>query len=286
VSDLQLCLNADQRGRLSLESKVQIAGQTGYSGLEVPVSELEATLASLPSAWLDSRLQAHRIHTLIVGGVELPLGSSTVDVLLARARFLELCTYLDAMGGGILAVRFAGGEGGAGGAVPAVRYLLRGFADLAAPYEVSIAYEAATEETAGVEAAYEIVQQAARTNLGLALNASSLGASGADIRLEGSLSPATLKLVRLKARSMESTESRPAEEGIVGALCARLARTGFRGPYSVEPVLGAASPREGATAARKWALDLLASQPEGKETPNGQQPRRRRWRLSRSGPAR
>ena len=100
-----LCLSTDRASSAEIDGKLQIASEAGFSCIELWAPALETYLASHPVVWLDLQMRQCGIHRLIVNGLaplSIVRGTRDEDALVSQARFLELCTHLDALGGAIL----------------------------------------------------------------------------------------------------------------------------------------------------------------------------------------
>ena len=97
-----LCLSANRASSAETDGLLQVAGEAGFSCLELWAPALETYLASHPVVWLDIQMRQCGIYRLIVNGLA-PLstvrGTQDEDTLVSKAQFLELCTHLDALGG-------------------------------------------------------------------------------------------------------------------------------------------------------------------------------------------
>ena len=259
-----LCLRASHAPDADIERALEIASRAGFSCVELDAPMLEAYLSGHPVVWLDLQLRQHNLYTLLIDGLDrLPAAGAggPEDLLVHRAHFLELCARLDALGGGTLVLHPGAGEQTQWPEVSA--RALRDYADLAAPFEVTLAFEfRAKSQAPDLQAALDLVQRAARSNLRLAISAREWCASGADLRPLEALEPGRLALVRLDAAPDPAPSPAGEAPDPAQGLYARLAAAGFRGPYCV--ALPAPSPEmpdapgERARAARQAALDLLA----------------------------
>jgi sugar phosphate isomerase/epimerase len=170
---------------------------------------------------------------------------------------------MDALGGGTIVLqptarrkeRSSGSEG--------IVRALRTYADLAAPFEVVLAFEfRATSSVPNLDAAGETIERVARSNLCLALSTDAWSASRADLdRLDG-IEPGTLALLHLdgpiEAPPADSRQTPTRNESnTLSHICARLAAAGFRGPYCVPLPPEPGTPLERAHAAREWARHVL-----------------------------
>ena len=101
----RLCLSTSRSPTAEIDRELQTAGEAGFACIELWAPALEAYLAHHPLVWLDMQMRQQGIHRLVVNGTELP---STIrsaydeDAMVDQARFLELCTHLDSLGGGTI----------------------------------------------------------------------------------------------------------------------------------------------------------------------------------------
>jgi sugar phosphate isomerase/epimerase len=284
ATDIRLCLSEPRATAPSLRDDVRAASEAGFSSLDLWAPKLDDCLATYPLIWLDMHMQEHGVYPLSISGLEPLLWNTREDRLVYQARFLELCTHLDALGGGILVVHLGAsstddGEPATIRQPPMVR-ALRDCSDLAAPFEVRVALEfqaGAGSALWTLSASQEVVHSVERNNVGLALGIDQLRESGGKPEDVEALDVKRLWLVRLAAPSpvppfqWRTEEGRPSDSAggrllaaFQEALCQRLAARGFRGPYCVRPPEPASSGQrsadaliEGARQARQAALDLL-----------------------------
>jgi sugar phosphate isomerase/epimerase len=266
-----LCLSASHAPDADIDRELQTASQAGFSCVELWAPALDAYLARHPLVWLELQLRQHGLYVSAISDLDpLPAADSAAaeDRLVHQAHFLELCAHLDALGGGTLVLHLDASQETRG--TEASTRALRDYADLAAPFEVTLALEfRATSRVPDFEAALDLVRRAARSNVRLAISAREWCASGAGPRSLEAFEPGLLALVHLDDTLDPSPQSEapdPARD-----LYARLAAAGFRGPYcvplpaphvktSATPAApGAQGAQEArARAARQAAQDLLA----------------------------
>jgi len=266
-----LCLSTSHAPGTDLDRELETASQAGFSCVELWAPVLDVYLARHPLVWLELQIRRHGLSVSAIDGLDpLPAADAAgpEDRLVHQAYFLELCTHLDALGGGTLVLHVGAGPQRRG-AETVVR-ALRDYADLAAPFEVTLALEfKAASRVPDLDAALDLVRRAERSNLRLAISAREWCASSAGSRPLDALQPGLLALVHLDA----APDPSPAGEAPhpAHALYAHLAAAGFRGPYCVPllPPAVEASPtpgapgaqgaqKERARAARQAAQDLLA----------------------------
>jgi sugar phosphate isomerase/epimerase len=269
-----------------------VAGGAGFSALDLWIPKLNEALASYPVVWLDAEMQKRGLYVTSVSGIELPHSAAGGDSLVQRARFLELCTHLDALGGGTIVVDPGAGAKGGGEGKQATSWVapaLYTCSDLAAPFEVQIAFEfqvGACSAVGTLAAAQELVQHVNRSNVGLAFGIGQLQEGGGELEDLEALDAGKLWLVRLgdvllQSRPLhheegdeeETTTPSPVPTGVgrggghpeqQQAICRRLAAKGYRGPYCIGWL--ASAPADGhsldamverARQARLAALEML-----------------------------
>jgi 2-keto-myo-inositol isomerase len=279
--EIQLCLSTAHSTSTSLEEDIRIASEAGFTCLDAWEPKLEPHPAAYPVAWLDARMREGKVYLAAVSGLELlppyPAGSALPGIAgyaagyaVLQAHFLELCSWLDALGGGIVVVRpglLPGGSTGEKAVIAGLVRELRGLAALAAPFEVQIAFEfrgSAGSPVHTLQDGQDLIRLVAQHNVGLALSTVELSVSGSRPDEIGPLDISQLKLVHLGDVAHLAPEGPQDEERVLPGhgvvplreICKRLAARGFRGPYSVEPPAG--QPAESAGLARQAALDMLA----------------------------
>jgi sugar phosphate isomerase/epimerase len=295
VTSYRLCLSESRSPSATLEEDLSIANEAGLTCIDLWSPKLDEYLATYPIVWLDMKLREHQVYPAAVSGVELAVRTTREQDLIDQAHFLELCTHVDALGGGIIVVHprvqnrdgHAEVEAASAQIVPMTVRALRAYADLAAPFDVHVAFEFRSDAYSAVRtlaASQEIVQQVSRSNVGLSLSTLNMYESGVTpeeldaldmgrlklVHLEGALSPP----LRAQEKAGESAtcallpHGMPGqEESFLQVICGHLAAYGFRGPYSIAcPATqeaddlapgSQASPLERALEAKQAALDLL-----------------------------
>jgi len=249
-----------------LEEDLRITSKAGLTCIDLWSPKLDKYLATYPIAWLDMKLREYRVYPAAVSGLELAPGATQEDNLVHQAHFLETCTHMDTLGGGTIVVHpqaQAKNEEAEAKATPAqivpwVVRALRTYSDLAAPFDVHVAFEFRSDARSTVRslsASQEIVRQVARSNVGLSLNTLDLRRSGVKPEDLEALDVGKLKLVHLEGalptdQSDRTSHSLPAgrgeaampvrsdwdarEEGsTLRRICEHLASQGFRGPYCI-----------------------------------------------------
>ncbi|MBN1642971.1 MAG: hypothetical protein JXA09_17170 [Anaerolineae bacterium] len=244
----------------ALEDAVDAAARGGFRCLDLHVSALEAYLSGYPVAVLGALLAQRGVHVGVVSGLTLPPLARGEDRVLADAQLLELCAHLDALGGGIVALRHAlppDARRGSGdmGAV----HVLRSLADLVAPFDVRLAVEvsAAGNAATDLERADEIVTRARRAWVGLALDLRTAPARPANLDLPQHA--ARVHLVRLGTLPAATDRGAEGRRAALRALCAALIEAQFHGVWAIDVPSGDASLAAGARAAFEAAQALFAS---------------------------
>jgi hypothetical protein len=231
----RICLGTSGGWDSALEDLARAAVETGVRGLDVRASTLEAYLARYPTVVLDTYLHERGLYLAALGGL-CPLPGEKLPLLSWQARFLDLCTHLDALGGALVTVCTTA-QTPAGVTARALRAL----SDLAAPFEVRVAHECGADGQG-----YEAVVRAARGNVGWALDLGALG-HGDTFEVPDTH---TLWLVRLG-------DPLEARTSILREAHARLADAGYCGLYSIQSATDRDSLQE--TAKLTASLNLTTS---------------------------
>ena len=262
----RLCLSLCRTPTDDLDDQIEAASQAGFTCVELRALALDAFLGPRPLLWLDMLLKQHKVHSLVLNGLTLPLPGYGEYSAYSQAYFLELCTHLDALGGGTIVLQPAEfAREGRGRSAENVR-ALRTYADLAAPFDVTLAFEFSANSTVSDwEAAQHIVDRAARSNLRLSISTHEWYKSKAEPGDLDTLKPGQLALVHLDSPlpspSAAATAPEPSpqkeEAARTLALCRQLEAAGFRGPYCIPLDAQPWARIERARAVRQAALDLL-----------------------------
>jgi sugar phosphate isomerase/epimerase len=265
-----LCLSTSRSPTAEIDHELEIAGQAGFSCVELWAPALHAYLARHPPVWLDVQLRQHGIRTLVLNGLDpLPI-MDVEDALVNQAHFLELCTHLDALGGATIVLHPAEKQGKNKQRLPGFEHTLRAYADLAAPFEVLLAFEfRANGIVPDLGTAQDLVQRGARSNLRLALSTREWQISAGDPQALDALKSDLLALVHLDSlpdeqpqASAKSTQPPTRDDpGLSPDVYARLSAAGFGGPYCLLPASGPGTPLECARAARELACRTLQASP-------------------------
>lgn len=270
---MRLCLGGTRRMDISLEEEIAAAAQAGFASLDLWAPKFDDYLAIQPVAMLGACLQEHSVYIAAIRGVDPIPPNSRPEDLLAQARFLEQCTRLDALGGGIIVVH-PGSRPDQGistqEVVARTVRALRDLSSLAAPFEVTVALEFCSNARSlvrSMEVSQEIVGLVARENVGLALSTLQFHLGKAQVKDLDALDVQRLCLVRLGDLADVPMDSVRDEDrvlpgwGVVplAEICGRLADRGYRGVYSVELPAPHSVLLEAALAAWRAASDVLAS---------------------------
>jgi sugar phosphate isomerase/epimerase len=269
VTSLKLCLAGDRSRATSLEEDIRIASEAGFTCIDLWSPKLDEYLATYPTVWLDIKMREHHVYPVAVSGVELALPATREQDLLKQAHLLELCTRLDALGGGTIVIHprvqpwdeDPTAETEPAQTVPRLVRALRAYSGLAAPFDVHLALEFRADArgtTRTLAASQEIVRKVSRSNVGLSLN--TLGLYESEVRPEelNTLDVGRLKLVHLERAPSVKRSSHPTSapagrgktemwatpspaldrmpgvtESPLQAICEHLATQGFRGPYCI-----------------------------------------------------
>ena len=279
---MRLCLRVTDAGETPLKEIISLAAEAGFSRLDLSAPVLESYLADFPVTWLDARLQEHGLYVAAISGIELVVAypASLVapgpndERLLTQAHFLELCTRLDALGGGLI-IAHPGSHPHRETREQAMDTLvvraLRDLSDLAAPFDVQVVFEARGTLDgfeSSVSASQDIVRRAGRSNIGLALDASHFCIEESTSQVLAALEPGELALVYQGDVTGQFTDAAnvpnrmlPGCGGVpLKALGEFLAPKGFSGLYSVELPRVERLSLSHIVSAREAALALLHSE--------------------------
>lgn len=257
---------------IPIETEIDAAAQAGFTGLDLWAPKLDSYLDTYPVVLLEARLRKRNLHMVALRGIESALLQSKAEKAVLEARFLGTCTRLDAMGGGLIVASPASVmESGVGDSdiLDSTARTLRDLADLAAPFEVRIAFEFRGGRYSPVRSlaqSQEIVEQVARPNVGLALSTHEFHLGGGELDEIDRVDVPKLWLVHLADAegppvelSAEGNRTLIGEGAVpVREICARLTSRGFRGPYSIGMPSWQRPLAETAQYARQAVLGLLA----------------------------
>ncbi len=248
---MRACFSATAEPDVDVTEAIRAAAAAGFGCLELGVSSIESYLAAYPVAVLDAQLSQQRLHIAAISGQVLPV-SSDVGAVLAQARFLDLCTHLDALGGGTMGVSTRGLE--MDQAVRAVQLL----ASLAAPFDVRVAVECHTRGPFSPQQAQQVVDAVGRDNVGVALHADLQDGRHALLGSLQALDIRSLEWVRLEGLSADmAVRDGPhtAETGLADVY-GWLTSSGFRGHLSMQPPADVPSPGAAAGIVMQILLTL------------------------------
>jgi sugar phosphate isomerase/epimerase len=259
VPGLRLCLSLDHTPTDDLDEQIQAAGRAGFACVELWAPALDAYLRRRPLIWLDALLVRHRVHSCVLNGPALPALGQGEDSAYSQANFMELCTHLDALGGGTIVLQPAKLEGQDRDRSEESVRALRAYADLAAPFEVTLAFQFKAGSTVpDLRTAQQIADRADKHNLRLAISTSAWYESRTEPQRLEALEPGQLALVHLDSPLPTAQPSPTSEEAALTlALCRKLAASGFRGLYSLPLGAQPGTLVERAGVARQAALGFL-----------------------------
>lgn len=259
---MRICFDGTTLEGIPLEDQIRAAAAAGFRCLDLGVLALETYVAIYPTVLLDALLRQHHVYIAALGG----MGPLALDAhggfTMTQARILEVCTHLDALGGGILTVHPGQhSDISAQAATAQTVHALRRLSDLAAPFEVQLACEVLGDDQCAQRSlshSQEIVERVARSNVGLALDATTLaGVPSASHELDV-LDATRLWLVHLGDLSAPPAEL-PSTATDLHTICERLAQKGYGGLYSVRPAQHDTGIEAGARAALSAATELLSA---------------------------
>jgi sugar phosphate isomerase/epimerase len=281
MTSFGLCLSGCRSPDATLEEDLRITNEAGLRCIDLWAPKLDEYLATYPIVWLDMKLREHHVYLAAVSGIGLTVHTTREQDLLDQARFLELCTHVDTLGGGIIVVHpkaqivdWNAKAKATSQLVMAMVGVLRAYSDLAAPFDVHVAFEFRSDAQSALRplaTGQEIVQRVSRTNVGLALNTLDLCRSGVKPEELDALDMRRLKLVHLEGATVAPMPPRAPvkEESCLPVICGYLVAHGFRGPYCIAcPTTqqaddlapdDQASPLERVLEAKQAALDLFTA---------------------------
>ena len=245
----QICLVPGSQPQVSIRDWVGAAAEAGFRFLALQAAQLETYLAARPLPVLDDLLRDYQVY---LGGIYISLPQDVgeaYEALLFRSRFMECCTCLDALGGGVMVLSLAEGVSVAR---DLIAQTLADLVQIAAPFDVRVALTCSSGGSTvalGVAEGQELVRQAAPRNGGLALDADSLTGDVAQVA-------EWVRWVHLGDVSSFANQDGPTREHLVEFVRA-LAQSGFAGPYGVAPAPDIGPVSEAVRAARQIVLDLL-----------------------------
>ena len=265
---MRVCFGGAASPDTLLDQEIQAAAEAGFNCLDLWAPRMDAYLASYPLSWLATYLREQRVYVAAISGTEPLTFGSRDDSLLAQARFFELCTHLDVLGGGIVTVH-PGQQIGTDITEQATTHqtvhVLRTLSSLAAPFDIRIAFEFRHDKQSTVRSlshSQDIVERVARVNVGLALSLHHI--ERAHSRLD-TLDANKLWLVHLDSELGTSIDASTSRDRFGSSAldsqrtCAQLAAKGFHGPYSIQLASQGSSIKTVAQMAMQMATELFSS---------------------------
>lgn len=270
-----LGLNGATTMKADLPTDIAAASNAGFKVLEIWAAKLDIYLQGHTLAELNALFKQHAILPASINSIEFITFRGERDYAQIVARCRQLCTWAHELGcDTIVVVPSPTPKGGVSKAEirkESVR-VLRELAAIAKPYGVRLAFEFLGFPWCSVrtlEDCWEIVEEAARPNVGLVIDTCHFYAGDSSLDSIEGVSPEKLFIFHIN-----DVEERPREtiedahrllpgEGVIplAVILARLKGIGFDGFCSVElfrPAYWERDPAELATAARKAALRVLS----------------------------
>lgn len=258
----------------SLETDIEVASRAGYSGLEIWAEKAVRYLADHSLEALSALFTSRQIRPLALDAI-VNIGFRGEAFALVQQQCREWCAMAQAIGCPTIVVVPGAAPSRETGWDEIVREYAAVLADLcriAQPYGIRLAFEPLGFGWSAVRTprgAWEIVQKAGCSNLGLVIDAAHFYAGGGQLdeldAIDGS---------RIFALHLDDVEDLPKEaitdgsriypgEGILPLqeICARLKAIGYDGHCSVElfrPEYWEQDPLEVANKARASAIEFLS----------------------------
>jgi 2-keto-myo-inositol isomerase len=257
-----------------LETDVAITAQAGFKALEVWAAKIDRFLAAHSLADLKALFENHAVMPLTINSIEF-IAFRGSEYALVQARLHELGKIAQAIGCPTVVV------------VPSplpVRDLawadilaeyvnvLRDLSDIARLYGIQLSFEFLGFGWCSVRtprAAFEIIQQADRDNLGLTFDAAHFYGGGGLMSEIDQLDP--MRILAFHLDDLEDTSKEAIRDdtrllpglGVVPLddICARLKHIGYSGPCAIElfrPEYWNWDPQELAIKARQAAIKVLS----------------------------
>jgi len=220
-----------------VEKALYAASNAGFRCLELSIEAVEGYLAVYPLVVLDTLLVECGCHIGAISGFALdadPTENDTGQWSLLQARFLEICTNLDGLGGGVITLDNVVGKE----RVPALQAL----SALAQPYDVQIALEcSATEggERPSLTKGVDLLQTILSPNVGLAYT---VGEAEVSLSQQVQLDEFADRVLILRCPVSDKAEFRAIVDG-------------RRGLCSIQPPAGL-NPLEAVRAAAEFATSM------------------------------
>ncbi|MGQ9628274.1 MAG: sugar phosphate isomerase/epimerase family protein [Anaerolineae bacterium] len=270
---MRLAINGASTMTSGLRTDIASASAGGFKYLEIWAAKMDSYLQANSISDLKELFRQKGVEPASINSIEF-ITFRDADYEKVRARCQELCARAQSLGCPYIVVvpsptpsRETTWEEIKAESVKALRDL----GEIAAPYGVGLAFEPLGFGWCSVRtlrAAWEIVQEAGRDNLGVVLDACHFYGGGSEMKEIEALDPARLFIFHL-----DDVEDGP-KESITDArrllpgrgvlpldeICARVQKTGFDGLISVElfrPEYWAWPPEELARQARESAIQVL-----------------------------
>jgi len=257
-----------------LETDVAVSAQAGFRALEVWAAKVDRYLAQHSLDDPKALFESKGILPLTLNSIEF-IAFRGAEYAQIQARCRELCRIAQAIGCPTIVVvpsplpdrNMAWAE-----VVAESVRVLRDLSDIAHVYGVKLSFEFLGFGWCSVRtprAAFEIVKQVARDNVGLTLDAAHFYGGGGRLSEIDQLDPQSIYAFHLddledtpKEAITDATRLLPGL-GVVplGEICARLKRIGYGGPCSIElfrPEYWNWDPKELAIKAREAAMQVLS----------------------------
>ena len=251
---MNLCLHAGHRASVALDTAIRAAAQAGFVCLNLWAPGLEATLAIHPISWLDDLFQTYGLYPVAISGLEPLSLRPRADYVLFQSYFVDLCSRLDSLGGGLVVVALESMAD-----QPGMQAELEGglqkLSALAIPFDVRIAVDLQGAASSPSPQPYlglskKIVSLPNLPNVGIALNVKQVRLNDKGLDELDALPVEKLWLVDLR-------DSTAQNDPLAKKVCRHLADRGFQGPYSVELVCQENNLEQTIRATRQAALELF-----------------------------
>lgn len=258
-----------------LETDVAVTKAAGFTALELWAAKLDRYLATHSVAELKALLDDNGVAPMSINSIEFIAFRSAEDYAQIRARCQQLCELSAQIGNPcVVVVPSPTPDRNLPWADVVAEYVtvLRDLADIAAPHGVKLSFEFLGFGWCTVRtprAAWEIVQQVDRPNVGMTVDCAHFYGGGGLLRELDMLDPA-----RIYAFHLDDLEDTPKEAisdatrlfpglGVIplDEICARLKGIGYDGVCSIElfrPEYWDWDPVVVARQAREAALQILA----------------------------
>lgn len=258
-----------------LETDVAVSKAVGFKWLELWAAKLDKYLATHSVAELKALLDDNGVAPMSINSIEFIAFRTPEDYAGIRARCQQLCKLSAQIGNRcVVVVPSPTPDRNLPWAAVVTEYVavLRDLSDIAAPYGVNLSFEFLGFGWCTVRtprAAYEIVQQTDRPNVGMTVDCAHFYGGGGLMSELDALDPR-----RIFAFHLDDLEDTPKEaisdatrvlpgRGVIplDEICTHMKANGYDGPCSIElfrPEYWNWEPRELAVKAREAALKVLA----------------------------